>query len=74
MLDWSRERLADAAGISERTLIDFERGARSPVPATLAAIRRALEEAGVEFIERGVRLRDGVKPVEKDARTITPED
>jgi len=29
---------------------DFERGARTPYPNNLAAIRAALEAAGVEFI------------------------
>lgn len=56
MLDISREQLAKAAGLAERTITDFERGARSPHANNLAAIQRALEEAGVEFIERGVRL------------------
>ena len=62
MLDLSREEVARLAGIAERTLIDFERGARQPMANNLAAIRRALEVAGVEFIPEngggaGVRLR-----------------
>lgn len=61
LLDWSRKELAAHADVGERTIIDFERGARSPIPATLAAIQRALEAAGVEFIPAngggpGVRL------------------
>jgi transcriptional regulator with XRE-family HTH domain len=64
MLDMSRDALATAAGIAERTLIDFERGARTPHANNLAAIQRALEAAGVIFIESngdgpGVRLRKG---------------
>ena len=62
MIEWSRVRLAEAANIAERTLIDFERGARQPYDRTLADIRRALEDAGVIFIDEddegpGVRLR-----------------
>jgi hypothetical protein len=43
-------------------LVDFERGARRPLNRTLADVRRALEEAGIIFIEEddegpGVRLR-----------------
>jgi transcriptional regulator with XRE-family HTH domain len=62
MLDLSREEVASQAGIAERTLIDFERGARKPMANNLAAIQRALEVAGVEFIPEngggpGVRLR-----------------
>jgi transcriptional regulator with XRE-family HTH domain len=62
MLDMSRQALANAADIAERTLIDFERGARTPHANNLAAIQRALEVAGIEFIAEngggpGVRLR-----------------
>lgn len=43
-------------------LRNFERGATQPIRSILAAIRSALESAGVEFIEengggRGVRLK-----------------
>lgn len=63
MLEWSRKRLANAAEVAERTLIDFERGARHPYRRTLLDIRRTLEGAGVVFLDRngggpGVRLRE----------------
>lgn len=62
MLGWSRDMLSKAALVAERTLIDFERGARQPRERTLTDIRRALEEAGIIFIDEngggpGVRLR-----------------
>ena len=62
MLGWSRSKLAGAANVAERTLIDFERGARHPYDRTLADIRSALEKAGVMFIDEngggaGVRFR-----------------
>ena len=62
LLGLSREKLAARAEVGERTLVDFERGARAAQKSTLAAIRRALEDAGVEFISEngggaGVRLR-----------------
>ncbi|MEO1242862.1 MAG: helix-turn-helix transcriptional regulator [Pseudomonadota bacterium] len=62
LIEWSRAELAEAAQVSERTITDFERGARSPINASLAALTRALESAGVEFIPEngggpGVRLR-----------------
>ena len=55
------ERLADAGAIPRRTLIRFEGGEGTARQATLAAIRAALEAAGVEFIAEngggaGVRL------------------
>ena len=60
MLGWSQEELATAAGVSVRTLISFEKGERSPQSRNVAAIRAALESAGVEFTNGdapGVRLR-----------------
>jgi hypothetical protein len=44
-----------------RAIQDFEAGKRQPIPATLIAIRTALEAAGVEFIPEngggaGVRM------------------
>jgi len=50
MLGWSRRQLAEYASVAERTLIDFERGARQPHPRTLAAIRIAIEAAGIIFL------------------------
>ncbi len=52
--------LATAAGVSPDTISRLERG-ETLAPRTLAAIRAALEAAGVEFIEEngggpGVRL------------------
>ncbi len=48
--------------MARQTVVDFERGARTPYPNNLIAIRAALEAAGVEFIAEngggaGVRLR-----------------
>ena len=59
----SQSDLAEAAGVSKQTLVDFERGARQPYDRTLADIVRALEAVGVIFIAAddtagpGVRLR-----------------
>jgi transcriptional regulator with XRE-family HTH domain len=54
--------LAERAQVSKVTLSDFELGKRSPMPRTIAAIRGALERAGMEFIDAngggaGVRLK-----------------
>lgn len=52
-LEWSREELATRAGLGERTIIDFERGAREPHANNRAAIRAAFEAAGVTFEANG---------------------
>ena len=63
LVHMSQSDLAEAADVSKQTLVDFERGARQPYNRTLADIVRALEAAGVIFIEAdeaagsGVRLR-----------------
>jgi transcriptional regulator with XRE-family HTH domain len=61
MLGWSQGQLAEAAAISKTTVVDFERGIRIPHRNNIAAIRSALEAAGIEFIPEngggaGVRL------------------
>lgn len=56
-LNWSSKELAAEAHVGVATVARFERGDASTIPATLAAIQRALEAAGVEFIENGVRLK-----------------
>ncbi len=60
MLGWSQSQLAEAARVSRPTVVDFERGARTPFPNNLAAIRAALEAASIEFTNGngpGVKLR-----------------
>ncbi len=60
-MNWSQNDLVAASKVAKKTIADFEREARQPYARTLAAIRTALETAGVEFIEEngggpGVRL------------------
>ena len=50
-LDWGQQELADAAGVSLSTVRDFEKGRRTPIGVTLAAMRAALEKAGIAFVE-----------------------
>jgi transcriptional regulator with XRE-family HTH domain len=59
-LDMTQIELAAGTSVSKNTIVDFEKGRRTPVPNTLAAIQRVLEEAGVEFTNSdapGLRLR-----------------
>ena len=53
--------LAKAAGLGQSTVIDFEKERRTVSDQAVAAIRAALEAAGVEFIPEngggaGVRM------------------
>lgn len=59
ILNWSVANLVAASKVSRGTIASFEREERTPTTANLAAIRRALEEAGVEFPDEWtVRLRE----------------
>jgi transcriptional regulator with XRE-family HTH domain len=49
-LDWTQQELARRAGVGLSTVRDFEKGERTPIPNNLAAIRRVIEEAGIEFV------------------------
>lgn len=62
LIGWTQARLAEAVGVATMTIKRAE-GSGSPAPsaATLAAIRAALEAAGVVFLAEngggaGVRL------------------
>lgn len=64
LVDLEQSEVAKAAGIARNTVNEFEREVRNPRASTVAAIRSALEAAGVEFIKEngggaGVRLVKG---------------
>lgn len=63
LIGWKQTELASAADLSEMSVKNIERGTTDPRVSTLEAIRTALEQAGVVFIDQngngpGVRLRD----------------
>lgn len=66
LLGWKQTDLADAAGVSEISVKNIERGATDARGSTLAKLQGAIEAAGVEVIPAdgasiqggpGVRLR-----------------
>ena len=62
LLGWSQQDLANQARVGIVTVNQLENGLSRPRPATLDVIQRALESAGVEFIDEngsgpGVRFR-----------------
>jgi len=58
----TQPQLAEAAGLGLSTIVDFEKSRRDVSRAAVHALKKALEKAGVGFIEKGdggvgVRLR-----------------
>ncbi|TIQ37152.1 MAG: helix-turn-helix transcriptional regulator [Mesorhizobium sp.] len=70
LLNWSRVRLAVKSSLGEGTIGDFENGRRIPRSWKLAAMRQALEGAGVVFAVGGPKLSD---PPKGEAGTATPD-
>jgi DNA-binding XRE family transcriptional regulator len=65
LLAWERTQLAEAAGVSAATVkrIELTKGYQ-PHSLTVAAVRRAIEDAGVELLfepSTGVRFRPGAE-------------
>lgn len=63
LLGITQQQLADLAGISKRTVIEFEGGIRVPLTTTSRSLQWALENGGIEFLRgngggSGVRFRD----------------
>ena len=62
MLELTQTDLAKAAGISKTAVVDFETSLSKPKASTIISIQRALEDAGIIFVEDngegpGLRLR-----------------
>lgn len=60
LLNWTVRDLAEKAKIHRNTVSNFETGRYAGDPEKVAAMRRAIEKAGVEFTNGkrpGVRLR-----------------
>ncbi len=79
LIRWGIARLAEASGVSETTVNVFELDRRTPHPNNLAAIRAALEAAGVEFtaetdaVGPGVRLKKNASPAQRSPVEPLPE-
>jgi transcriptional regulator with XRE-family HTH domain len=57
LLDWTVRDLAERSGLHRDMVNNIETGAYAGAPATLEAIRRVLERAGVEFTNGDARVR-----------------
>ena len=61
-LGWNIGQLAANANVGAATVARFETSKGEIIPATLAAIQRALEAAGIEFLpDNGVRMKASSK-------------
>jgi len=49
-LGWSQQELATKAGIAKNTVYQFETKLRTPTPNNVAALRRAIEAAGIRLV------------------------
>jgi transcriptional regulator with XRE-family HTH domain len=62
VLGWSQDDVANASGVSTETVVYFGLGKHRASAVDLSDIKRALEAAGVEFVEIagavGVKLRE----------------
>jgi len=66
LLGWSQQDLARESGVGTVAIHQLENGSSQPRRATLDVIKRAFENAGIEFIEEngggpGLRLRKSAK-------------
>jgi transcriptional regulator with XRE-family HTH domain len=62
LLNMRQPKLASASGLGLSTVVDFERSRRPVSNEAVQAMRKALQDAGIEFIDEngggaGVRLR-----------------
>lgn len=55
LLGWGQTDLASAADVGITTLRTFEGGQRQPIRAIKAALVRALEKEGIEFLNESKR-------------------
>lgn len=64
---WSQQDLAGKAGVGLSTVKSFENGSRTPIANNLVAIQRALEGAGVEFMDDASGRPTGIRIKAKKA-------
>lgn len=59
LLDWSQSELSRRTGISTTSIGNIESGHTQARESTLQIIRKAFEDSGIEFMEKGLRAKSG---------------
>lgn len=59
LVGWSQAELANASGVALQSIKNIETGKTDPRLSTATALRRALERAGVIFLEDGQSVDGG---------------
>jgi len=59
-LGWSQVELAKRANLSVGTVRNFEQGLKVPVPNNIAAMRRAIEAAGIQLVFDDAGIATGI--------------
>lgn len=72
-LDWTQNDLALKAGVGLSTVKDFEKGGRK-IGATAAAIRRAIESAGIHLLEDQAGTAAGIARADAGAVRVSDRD
>ncbi len=70
LLGWSREDLAKKAGVSDETIKGFELRGSDPRLGTVNKWRRALEIAGVIFLDEDDSVGPGVRLAESSRKQL----
>lgn len=68
-VDISQDELAKAANVSLSTVRDFEKGRRTPIAVTLAAMEAALVAQGIQFVSKDDSRTCGVLYAEPEKAT-----
>ena len=70
-LGWSQVELGRRANVSQRTVQSFERGRKMPHRNSIAAMRGAIEEAGIRLIFDDAGAAVGIARHGADADSLT---
>jgi ribosome-binding protein aMBF1 (putative translation factor) len=60
-LGWSQAELATRSNVSVRTVQAYEKGEKTPIANNVAAMRRAIEEAGIKLLFDGRDAATGIE-------------